>query len=697
MKADFYVAPNGNDEGAGTLADPFSTITRARDAVRSRMQSDVARDYVVLLHGGYYRLSDTVVFGLQDSAPKGHTVTYRACPGERPVLGSGVPIVNWKKWKGNIWQAPAPEGIEFCTTLFQGEAMLHRARSESFVPRPTTDRRYEFGFPEGLVPADAVARGLYLRIIPRPWSMNLLPIARVDPARSVARTGSPCSYPMVRPRIGHYPDGTAWIENAVEDADSPGDWASDAESRQIYLWSDGERPPSGIVAPGLTELVRVEGEIDYGGSSDTPVRGLVFEGLTFMHADHWQWEADRRGWGLQHDWEMFDRPTALLRFRGAEDCAARQCEFTASGGAAIRCDLHAQKIRIERNHIHHIGGVGVLLAGYGPGTKDVNHHNAVLNNHIHNVGRVLWHAAGIFAWQSGSNRIAHNHVHDMPYCAVVVSGRIIWSRVNHRECARTIRWTEVDAALDYAGEGRPPWKLREPFLHGRRNTVEYNDIHHCMRIQADGNAIYISGTGDANQIRHNYIHDVDSANMNAAIRCDDDQHATIMHGNIIADCAGEGFIIKGANTISNNIVYGLRTTGIDGRQCHLRRGYLVLRTADCTGAVVARNIFYATETDTPVLTEHPEAEAEGPALLRQCRADGNLYFNAADPQWGERHLEAQRTYGIEQQSVAADPMFADPAQGDFTLLPESPALRLGFTPIYQELIGPRRHGLEEDE
>jgi hypothetical protein len=47
--------------------------------------------------------------------------------------------------------------------------------------------------------------------------------------------------------------------------------------------------------------------------------------------------------------------------------------------------------------------------------------------------------------------------------------------------------------------------------------------------------------------------------------------------------------------------------------------------------------------------------------------------------------------------LIADPMFVDPAQGDYRLKPESPALRLGFQPIDVSGIGLRRelfrHGL----
>jgi hypothetical protein len=486
------------------------------------------------------------------------------------------------------------------------------------------------------------------------------------------------------------------LENVVEWIDQPGEWTLDRATKRIYLWPRGKKPSENIVAPRLTELIRVEGRIDYDGPADQPARGLVFRNLTFTHADHWRWQADKTGWGLQHDWEMFDRPTAMLRFRGAEDCVVDRCTFANSGAAAVRCDLHAQRIRITRNHIHSVGGVGVLLAGYGPGTKNVNRSNEIVDNHIHEVGRVLWHSPGIFAWQSGRNQIAHNHVHHTSYTAIVVSGRISWNRNGSGECAKTVRWAEIDSATANAahepdwgrGSSLASWRQREPFLHGRDNAVEHNDIHHCMEILGDGNGIYVSGTGGGNHVRFNYIHDVDSPSMNAAIRCDDDQHGTVLHGNVIADCCGEGFIIKGANTITNNVVYNLRSTTPDGEATLHRRGYLVLPYQDCTGAVVERNVFCAFEREIPVLHENPN-QTRGPALLRQTRADYNIYFNAADSEWGPRHIDTQRAYGAEQHSIAADPLFVDAARGNFQFRQDSPALALGVVSLNRDQAGVR--------
>ncbi len=55
--------------------------------------------------------------------------------------------------------------------------------------------------------------------------------------------------------------------------------------------------------------------------------------------------------------------------------------------------------------------------------------------------------------------------------------------------------------------------------------------------------------------------------------------------------------------------------------------------------------------------------------------------------------EAWQALGLDQHSVIADPLFVNPAAGDYRLKPNSPALALGFKPIPVDKIGPYKDEL----
>jgi hypothetical protein len=63
----------------------------------------------------------------------------------------------------------------------------------------------------------------------------------------------------------------------------------------------------------------------------------------------------------------------------------------------------------------------------------------------------------------------------------------------------------------------------------------------------------------------------------------------------------------------------------------------------------------------------------------------DLSLNEVEPatEW-----EAWQMAGADTHSVVADPLFVAPEHGDFTLKPDSPALKLGFEPIPFREIGP---------
>ena len=50
-------------------------------------------------------------------------------------------------------------------------------------------------------------------------------------------------------------------------------------------------------------------------------------------------------------------------------------------------------------------------------------------------------------------------------------------------------------------------------------------------------------------------------------------------------------------------------------------------------------------------------------------------------------LEEWQKRGQDVHSVVADPLFVDPDHNDFTLKPDSPAIKLGFVPIDMSQVG----------
>ena len=74
-----------------------------------------------------------------------------------------------------------------------------------------------------------------------------------------------------------------------------------------------------------------------------------------------------------------------------------------------------------------------------------------------------------------------------------------------------------------------------------------------------------------------------------------------------------------------------------------------------------------------------------------ANTDSNIYFNTVDAEMGEALLAKNQKNGVDIKSLAVDPLFVDPANGDFRLKPESPALKLGFIPIDVSKAGLVKH------
>jgi len=696
-KADFYVSSSGSDQWSGVLAEanekrtdgPFATLERARDAVRELKKVKSEGDIVVLVRGGYYPLTETVVFGLEDSGKKGLKITYAAYPGEKPVFSSGRKINGFQKVKGSLPGLPkiAKGKVMVANvsgsfrTLFDRDGLLPRARSAGFFPLKGSGRN-RLRFPEGKLKNWSNVKDVDLVVRPHhAWIVNILPLVSVDEKERVARTSIDATY-LMGPLHFLKTTPSCWVENVIDELDEPGEWALNTKTGKLYLWPRSDSP---VVAPQLYELIRVEGSLDKKGPKDVPVKNLHFQGFTFKHGERYELTKDDAG--LQHDWDMLDKDNALVRFRGTENCVIKGCHFLHSGSGAIRIDLHGIGNEISNNHIEYLGGGGILLCGYGPGTKDVNRNNLVYNNHIHHVGEIYWHSPGIFIWQSGENRIANNLIHHTPYTSLIVSGCMteFFRRKTGRELGRTLRKHEI---------GKLPSNLTiddvRPYLHTHDNMIEYNEIHNSMEKLGDGNAIYIRGAGANNVIRRNYIHHlVTPMIMQCAIRTDGGQMDTLIAENLIYKCTSQGIMLKLNTRVENNIVADVIAPP--------RGYYLSVREGPLKGATVKRNIFYSSGGVSDFINElaakrkDKTEDRRGREIARVADADTdfNIYYSATDKAHGEAMLKKQQGDGVDTNSLSTDPLFVDPANGDFRFKPNSPALKMGIVPLDLSKVGLR--------
>ena len=159
-----YVSPQGNDQWSGRKADsvpagndgPLATVAAAQVKVRELLKTQQGEVIEVQIRGGLYRLTETLVFGLEDSGTETHPVTYKAYADEKPVFSGGVPLTQWKPCTedpagtaaaaaGKLWYAELPadsDGWQI-KSLYDNDGLLKRAISGEFMP-PNKEREIDF-------------------------------------------------------------------------------------------------------------------------------------------------------------------------------------------------------------------------------------------------------------------------------------------------------------------------------------------------------------------------------------------------------------------------------------------------------------------------------------------------------------------------------------------------------------------------
>jgi parallel beta-helix repeat protein len=722
-KAAFYVSPEGDDSWSGRLDKPnpahndgpFRSPARARDAVR-QIKGHSTGPLTVSIHGGVYQLSEPLVFGPQDSGSTDAPVVYAAYPGEVPVLSGGRPITGWKQGQGGLWSAPVPEAKEgkwYFHELFVNGQRRVRARTPNVGSyfnvdgQMSRDQNAGFRFHGNEIRQEHSQQGDVEVVGLNKWQSYRLTVRQVDEGSHSVTFGAKL-WPTYEEENSRF-----WIENSLDALDAPGEWyLSRGEGVVYYRPLAGEDPNRvEVIAPALEQLVR------FAGDPDHPVHDITLSGLTFAYAD-WALPAE----GVAQRQAATD-VGATIDAQGAHACTIERCVMTHMGLYAVGFGKGSKNNRIVGNEMADLGGGGVKIgdadsnvhpmrAGGGQGGQgggrrqqnsggqplggrrpgnfpgggqrggqqggggggeppagepqypvdpasynysegyphsegDTTSNNTVSDNHIHDIGAVFQGAVGVWVGQSHSNTVSHNEIHDTYYSGI--------------SCG----WT---------------WGFGNTAAHD--NIIEFNHIYKIGRgVLSDMGGIYTLGTQPGTVLRNNVIHEVHHAEGKEGyggwgIYLDSATSEVRVENNIIYD-TDEGMVNNQGeeNTITNNIF-------AFGRNTQFQRN----RAAYKPSFTYDHNIVYY--RDGVLMRIRPD---QG-----QFTMDNNDYYRAGGDvqisiqRAGQQSFREWQGNGQDAHSIVADPRFVDPERGNFTLRPDSPALRLGFKPIDASQAGPRR-------
>lgn len=493
----FCVAPDGNDLNPGTADEPFATLERARDAVRTvNGGGGMTGDILVAVAPGDYFLSKPFFLNANDSGRNGYQICYQGlgAPGSARLIGGKV-LLNWEPAGGGLFRTKIESDHVF-HTLYENGIRARKARFPNYefdARFPLSGARYlasdngtgsELIWKKGdLDFLSKVDAGAEANLVVWPWSYcdwhkNPRRIVEIIPERRMIRIeNSEATFGRPSPAIGK--EARYYIEGVRGLLDQPGEFHLDTDEGFLYYWPRfGDPSRQEIIAPVLERIVSIEGE-----SAEQPVRAVIFDGFRMGFTDTF---ACMKG-PVTFPYSIFSSgPHGTVHLRYTEEVEIRFNHIKGSGMNGIYFERSNKRNRIYGNWVEDSGFAGIVMAYHRESRafpKDSNEDNRIENNLIHGHGYIAVDSAGVTLWGGKGNVIRHCEIFDGARYGVTIRGPYTQLRGSRPE--EGIRHTN-----------RP---LTE------ETRVEYTHIYRVGQDCGDMGAVHMAGISSSSDHPVNYF------------------------------------------------------------------------------------------------------------------------------------------------------------------------------------------------
>ncbi len=548
---EFFVSPLGSDRNVGSRQQPFQTLAKAQEAVRTVIPG-MSGNIVVTIAGGAYPMQAPLVLSPEDSATGKYRIIYQAAAKETPVFTGGVPVTGWEPYKNGIWKAPLKRDHKLRALYVNGHRAF-MARSEGIRAQggwgeyKVTAGQAPWAWETGNVMDGVKYNSSDLPLITRnasdveiacqtTWNMNFIGVREIttDNGKYILKLQQP--YGAIAQRIGWKAgltfSGTHFVQNAFELLKRAGEFYFDrAEGTVYYIPRPGEdMTTASVVAPVTETLLEFRGE-----PLKRRVRNISFEGLTFAYTDYnlldvagSQGAATVQGACLNTafanpNWHLdvyraYDVLPGAVVINGVDGVEFIRNTIVHTGcmGLVMSNDINNLRVignliadtgggAISIGHPQHVyendtadlkapNGVGIEHEKFPAGTESIPRHVLVSNNFLP-ADAALFGGHSIITLFFGEDvEIVHNWIPNAPYSGMNVGWG--WCDFDGSAVASSREW----------GRGERPAVLPgKPTTVCRNNLVRANRVEDTMSVLHDGGGIYTLGNQPGTVIERNYV------------------------------------------------------------------------------------------------------------------------------------------------------------------------------------------------